>query len=101
MLAQQVEQRRFDGRHGVDGGAQVEGLQAAAAGVAVGELRAHGGENVVAGAERLADDQLAGVFQRLADLLAAGHFADAGVAGTVGENDEVAGEERRRARRSG
>jgi hypothetical protein len=34
VLAQQVEQGRLDGSDGVDGGAQVEGLLAAAAGVA-------------------------------------------------------------------
>ena len=38
VLAEQVEQRRFDGGDGVDGGAQVEGLQPAAAAVAIGKL---------------------------------------------------------------
>ena len=37
VLAQQVQERRFDGGDDVDGGPQVEGLQAAAGGVAVGE----------------------------------------------------------------
>ena len=37
MLAEQVEQRRLDGGHRVHGDPQVEGLRAAAAGVAVGE----------------------------------------------------------------
>ena len=40
MLALQIEQRRFDRRHGVDGGAQIEGLQTATAGVAVCETGA-------------------------------------------------------------
>ena len=40
VLAEQVEQRRLDRGDGVDGGAQVEGLQAAAARVAVGEASA-------------------------------------------------------------
>ena len=86
VLAEQVEQRRFDGRDRVDGDAQVEGLQAAAAAVAVGELLLHLLQQPLLRAERLADDQFARVFQRLADLLAARHFADAGVAGAVGQD---------------
>ena len=39
VLAEEVEHRRLDRGHGVDGGAQVEGLQAAPAGIAVGEAR--------------------------------------------------------------
>jgi hypothetical protein len=45
-------------------------------------------------ADRLADDQRRGILQRLADLLAARHFADAGAAGAVGEDQQVAREER-------
>lgn len=37
VLPEEVEQRRLDGRDGVDGGPQVEGLGAASAGVPVGE----------------------------------------------------------------
>ena len=40
VLAEQVEQRRLDRGHRVHGDPQVEGLRAAAAGVAVGERRA-------------------------------------------------------------
>ncbi len=39
--------------------------------------------------------RLAGVFQRLANLLAAGYLAHPGVARTVLEHDQIAGEERR------
>ena len=95
MLAEQIEQRALHRGHRMDGDAEVEGLLAAAAGVAVGEGLAHRGQDVVAGADGLADDQVAGIFQRLADLLTARHLADTGVAGIVGEDDEVAGEERR------
>ena len=45
-------------------------------------------------ADRLADHERPRVFERLADLLAARHFADAGVAGIVGQDDDVAGEKR-------
>src|SRR3546814_19416717 len=38
--------------------------------------------------------QRAGVFEGLANALAAGHFTHAGVAGVVFENDDVAGKER-------
>ena len=45
-------------------------------------------------ADGLADDQLARILQRLSDLLAAGHLADAPAAGAVGEDQQVAREER-------
>ena len=84
MLAEQVEQRRFDRGHRVDGRAQVEGLQAAAAGVAVGELLLHRAAAMPCSvADRLADHERPRVLERLPDLLAARHFADAGVAGAV------------------
>src|SRR5579883_639512 len=93
MLAEQVEQRGLHCRHRVDHHAQVKGLLAAAAGVAVGEFGANGGQDVVAGADGLPDHEIAGVFQRLPDLLPARHLTDAGMAGIVGEDDDVAGEE--------
>ena len=84
----------------MDGRAQVEGLQAAAAGIAVGELRRGSSCRMLVSAPiGLADHEVARILERLADLLAARHFADAGVAGVVGEDDDVAGEERARARR--
>ena len=76
----------------MDRGAQVEGLQSAPAGIPVGESASHGIENVVVGADRTAHDQVAGIFQRLADLLAAGNFAHAGMAGVVVQDHEIAGE---------
>ena len=94
VLAQQVEQGAFHGRDGVDGRAQVKGLLAPAAAVAVGKLLAHGLQHSVVMANRLTFDQGAGVFQRLADFFAAGHFAQACVARRVGQDDDVAGEKR-------
>ncbi|MNT04376.1 hypothetical protein D3C72_1389520 [compost metagenome] len=94
VLAQQVEQRGFGGGHGVDGHAQVEGLQAAPAAVARGKGAAHAVEHGVVVADGLAHDEVARVFERLADLLAARHLAHAGVAGAVGEDQQVAREER-------
>ena len=41
VLAEQIEQRRFDGRHRVDRRPQIEGLQAAPAGIAIGKALAH------------------------------------------------------------
>ena len=61
--------------------------------VAIGELRANGSQNVVAGADCLADDQIACILQRLPDLLAAGNLADAEMSGIIGEDDDVAGKE--------
>ena len=76
------------------GDPQVEGLRAAAAGVAVGERAAHVVEHGVVVADAAADDDRAGVLEGAADRLAAGHLADAGVAVGVGEDDQVSGEER-------
>ena len=79
----------------MDGGAQVEGLVATAAHVTVCEACAHRIQDRLQVADGLALDQHTRIFQRLADLLAAGHLAEAGVAGVVGDEDDVAGEERR------
>jgi hypothetical protein len=79
----------------MDHDAEIKRLLAAAAGIAVGECLAHRGEDVVGGADGLADDERTGVFQGLSDLLAARHLADSGVAGIIRENNDVAGEERR------
>ncbi|MNH21013.1 hypothetical protein D3C79_808040 [compost metagenome] len=94
MLAKQVEQRRLDGRYRMHGNAQVEGLQATTRRVTAGKGLAHGIEHALVVADRLADHQAAGIFQGLADLLAAGHFAQAGVAGAVTQHHNVTGEER-------
>lgn len=81
-----------------DHDAEVKGLLAAAAGITIGEGGADIGQDVVHRADGLADHEIAGVLQCLPDLLPARHLADAGVAGIVGEDDDVAGEERRMAR---
>jgi hypothetical protein len=47
----------------VDRGREVEGLQAAAAAVAVGELALHFLQQALLRADRLADDELARVFR--------------------------------------
>ena len=94
MFAQQVEQGRFSGSDRMDGDAQVKRLLAAPATVALGKLRAHGVEDGVVAANRLAHDECARVFQRLADLFAAGHFTHTRVACAVGQHQDVAGEER-------
>ena len=44
--------------------------------------------------DRLADDQRPRIFQGLADAFAARHLAHAGMAGTVFQDDDIAGEER-------
>ena len=93
-LAEQVEEGGFDRGDGVDGHAQVEGLQAAAAGVAVGERRADLRQELFVAGDLLADEQGRGVFDRLADLLAAGDLAQAGATGVIGDQDDVAREER-------
>ena len=95
VLAQQVQQRRLHRRHGVNGGAQVEGLQPAPAGVAVGEAGLQLLQHLLVRPDRLAHHQGARVLQRLADLLAPRHLAHTGAPGAVGEDEQVAREERR------
>ena len=92
VLAEQVEQRRLQRGDGMDGDTQVEGLQAATAGITISEGAAHLIEQRIVVADRLADEDRAGVFEGLANALAAGDFADTDVAGAVLENEDVAGE---------
>ena len=74
VLAQQIEQGRLDRGDGVDGGAQVEGLQAPAAGSSSAPLPCAAGP-AFSCADGWPTTSSRGVFQRLADLLAAGHPA--------------------------
>lgn len=76
----------------MDGDAQVECLQPTSADIAVGEAATHAIEDCVPVADRLADDELAGIFKGLADPFASGYFAYAGVAGAVLQDDDIAGE---------
>ncbi len=92
-LPEQIEQGAFNCRDRVDGDAQVEGLVATAGAVAVGKAGAHAVQDMVPVARRLADDEFAGVFQRLADFFAARHLADADVAQAVRQHEDVAGKE--------
>jgi hypothetical protein len=64
------------------------------AAVAIGEPLVDHLQQPLPRADRLADDELARVFERAPDLLAARHLADAGAAGAVGDDQQVAREER-------
>ena len=94
MLAQQVKHRRFDPGHYVNCGTQIEGLQTAPTGVAVGESIAHGGQHVFVLTQRLTDYQRDRIFESLADFLSAGDFADAGMAGIIFNHHDITREER-------
>ena len=94
MLAQQVKHRRFDPGHYVNCGTQIEGLQTASTGVAVGESIAHGGQHVFVFTQRLTDHQRDRVLQGGADFLSAGDFTDAGMAGIIFDHHDIAREER-------
>ena len=94
MLAQQVKQGGLHRRDGMDGGAQVKGLQPTPARIPVSELLLKLLQHPLMSANRLAYDQFAGIFQRLADFLAAGHFAHTRVARAVAQDQQVAGEKR-------
>ena len=84
VLAEQIEQRAFDGGHGVHGGTQIKGLLATAAAVAPGKSLLYVLQHLLVRANRLADDQFSGVLQGLPNLFASGHFAHAGAASAVG-----------------
>jgi hypothetical protein len=92
QLTEQVEQRGFQRGDRVDSHAQIEGLQAAPARVAVGEASAHRVEDSLVVTDALADRERARVLQRLTNALAAGHRAEAGVACAVLEDNDVARE---------
>ena len=76
----------------MDGGPLIEGLQAAAAGIAIGKAAADAVQNVVVGGDGMADHQRLRIDEGGADGFAAGHFADAGVARAVFEDDQVSRE---------
>ena len=92
-MAEEIEEGGLNGGDGVDGGAEVEGLQAASGFVAVGELMTDGVEDGVVVRDGLVEDERDGFFEDAADLFAARDLACAGVAGVVGEDDQVASEE--------
>ena len=94
MLAEQIEQRRLYRRHRMDRRAQVERLLATPARIAIAERGAHALQHLLHMADGAADDEITRILQRLPDLLAAGHFADAGAARAVGQDSQIAREER-------
>src|SRR5207237_7079276 len=73
--------------------AQVESLQAAATDIAIGERVARLLQDAQIIADRLTDQQSASVLDRLANFLAAGNFANAGMPGVVLDDRDVASEE--------
>src|SRR3954453_12149247 len=94
MLAEQVEGCRLEAGDGMHRRSQVERLRAAPTDVAVGEVALDAGEQVANGADRLADERGRRVGDDGTDRGAARHLADAGAVRRIGDDDEVAGEER-------
>jgi hypothetical protein len=76
------------------GDSQIERLQSAAALVSIREGTTHPVEDVTVSPDALADDQRLGFHQRLVDAFAAGHLPCPRASGAIGENDNVASEER-------
>ncbi len=91
MLAKQIEQRRLQCGDGMHGDTQVEGLQAAACRVAVGERLPGAVEHAVVVADGVPEHQGSRIFKGLTNGFAARHFAHADMAGAVPENQDVAG----------
>ncbi len=92
VLAEQVQEGGLHGGDGVHGGAQVEGLGAAAAGVPVTEADTDLAQHPLVVGHRGAQDEGRGVPQRPGDGLAAGDLAQTGAPLGVGEDDDVPGE---------
>src|SRR6516164_4723987 len=93
-VPQEIEQRRLKCRHRVNGGAQIEGLGAAATDIAIRETFPYLVQNIVVHPDRATNDQRPRILQRLTDARATGNFAHARVAGIVLEDDDVASEKR-------
>ena len=93
VLAEQVKQRRLNCGNRMNGGAQVKRLLAAATDVKVGELLLHLLQDALVRADGLAHNQRTCVVQRLANLLAARHFAHAGSPGVIGQYQQIARKE--------
>src|ERR1700730_10273425 len=73
--------------------AQVKCLQASSCHIPILKTGSHIVEDAVIATDRLTDDELACVIQRLPNLVAARYFADSGIAGIVSKDDDVAGKE--------
>ncbi len=94
VLAQQVEHCRFNTGHHVNGGAQVKGLQPAAARITVGKLITYRIQDIFVRAQGFTHHQRDRVFQGFADLLATRDLAHTGMAGVIFDNYDITGEER-------
>ena len=95
MLPEQVEQRRLERRHRMNRDAQVERLLPSARSIAIGETRSCLLQQPQVITDRLPDDDRLRFLDGLPDLFTAGDFADAGAPRIVGDDGEVAREERR------
>src|ERR1017187_4094772 len=76
------------------GGPLIEGLEAAAGGIAIPKAAAHGAENVGISADRLAHDEWLRIGDGLANPFAPGRLAGAGVAGAGFQDDQIPREQR-------
>ena len=76
----------------MDGGAEIERLEAAAAGVAIGKPLLNVSEDIVVPPDGTAKDQRLCIFEGLADALAARHFANTGSDRRVLRDHNVSGE---------
>ena len=93
-LPQEVEQGGLDGRDGMDRHAQVKGLEAATAGIAVGEGCTHLSQQRRVVGDGLTEQEGRRILDRLPDLLAARDFPEAGVARVIRDKDDITSEER-------
>ena len=95
MLAVKVEHGGFHRRLDMDRGSEIEGLQAAPAGIARAEAAADFRHHARVRPEPRLHHQRAAFLQRLPDRFATRHFAEAGAPVFIGQHQHVAGEERR------
>jgi hypothetical protein len=91
-LAYQIKEGAFDGGHGMNSGAKIVGL-GAAAGICAGERPVHIVENVFYGGNPFSDDKVTGLLQNTLDFLPARNFSGTDMAGRVGQQYDISREE--------
>ena len=89
IFAQKIKAGRFNSRYGMDHRTQIEGLQAAALCIAVLECFTHIIEDMVVRTNRTSNYDCLRILKCLTDFLAARYFTYTGIAGFIGEDDDI------------
>src|SRR5208282_839384 len=90
VLSEEIEQRGLKRRYRVNGDAQIKCLLSSPSAIAIGKAAADAVQCAFIRTDRLSDDELARVIERLADFFAARNLADPSIAGAVFQDNDVA-----------